>query len=437
MAIDLDEGDWVPLLRKIRKSWIWQDPEVLRAWIDILMMANFDEGVFPFRGRLHPIKRGQVATTYLSLAQRNNWGRERARSLIEKLCAAQSITVAYRTFDPNAGGWLDAKSDVGFLLLTILNYPKKRSHSPPGTDPRMTQPPQGTDPKMSQKTDSGFPPKTGSTPKQLDPKTEEIDSRNTPASDSEKGTEKADTTTFTGSEAETPTAEIVENRQQTVSKQSANVPANSQQTSHIQEYKKDKKNKEGGEEGERGRRDKHVHGSVPRGRSRRPRGGHGDTEAKALNETVQAFHAYKTPKLGTKREHVADLLRQGVTHQRIRETAKANGRSDFFAVVKYLRNGKVDPPFIPTPKGSKKNSPTKAQLQDRVEKARRQAEADVDRRLGDLDAGQLQKWRQEITAEYEARRMKRYLTDTAMRSALRVRGAKEWGINLNGTNGRT
>ncbi len=126
MALDLDDGDWIPVWRKIRKSWLWKDPEALRAWIDLIMLANHHDGNFRFRGALHPMKRGQVATTFLSLAKRNGWSRDRVKSFLRMLEQAESVTFTHRSFDTSTNTWSDTKSDTGFILLTIVNYPLRK-----------------------------------------------------------------------------------------------------------------------------------------------------------------------------------------------------------------------------------------------------------------------------------------------------------------------
>ena len=32
---------WIKLNKKIKNHWLWDKPEYLRAWIDMLMEANF------------------------------------------------------------------------------------------------------------------------------------------------------------------------------------------------------------------------------------------------------------------------------------------------------------------------------------------------------------------------------------------------------------
>lgn len=123
MPLNLDDGEWIPVFRKIRDNWVWRDPAELRAWLDILMMANYHDGPFKFRGRLYPIKRGQVATTYLSLAKRNGWSRNRIRHFIELLRHDNAVTISYHFWDRKTDSWVDSRSDRGFMLLTVINYP--------------------------------------------------------------------------------------------------------------------------------------------------------------------------------------------------------------------------------------------------------------------------------------------------------------------------
>lgn len=126
MALDTDDGDWIPIFRKIQKNWIWKYSDDLKAWIDLLMLANYHEGTFRFRRHIHPIKRGQVATTYKSLATRNGWGRNRAKGFLQRLSNDGAIVTQHRSFDVKTDTWMDSKADSGFILVTIVNYPVRK-----------------------------------------------------------------------------------------------------------------------------------------------------------------------------------------------------------------------------------------------------------------------------------------------------------------------
>lgn len=127
MALNFEDGDWIPLWRKIRKHWVWQEPEALRAWIDLIMLANHHDGTFRFRGRPHPIKRGQIPTTYSALAERNGWSRDKVRSFLRQHQNGGSLEIRYRVFDSKSGEWIDGKNDTGFMLLTLVNYPVRKN----------------------------------------------------------------------------------------------------------------------------------------------------------------------------------------------------------------------------------------------------------------------------------------------------------------------
>lgn len=123
MALSIDEGDWIPVWRKIRDNWVWRDGDDLKAWLDLLMMANWRESKFKFRGHIHPILRGQVAATYSSLAKRNRWSRDKVKGFLQCCIDDNSLRVDRRAFDTKTGTWIDSTSDSGFLVLTIINYP--------------------------------------------------------------------------------------------------------------------------------------------------------------------------------------------------------------------------------------------------------------------------------------------------------------------------
>ena len=98
---------WIKLHRKIIDNWIWEDPEKLRAWLDILMMANHEEKQIYFDGRIIDIQRGQKLTSISKLCDRWNWSRNRVWRFIRTLCDAQMVT-ANRTRNGT--------------LLTVVNY---------------------------------------------------------------------------------------------------------------------------------------------------------------------------------------------------------------------------------------------------------------------------------------------------------------------------
>jgi hypothetical protein len=153
MAIDLDDGDWIPVFRKLRESWIWKEADYLRAWMDILMMANRRESTIRFRGAVLHVEPGQLATTYQSLAKRWGWSRARVQRFLAALAEVppgeKAGTIELRRLefvraeapsgehvnvhvnvhvngsatDTKSGTWKDSESDRSIALLTIVNSP--------------------------------------------------------------------------------------------------------------------------------------------------------------------------------------------------------------------------------------------------------------------------------------------------------------------------
>ena len=98
---------WIHLHRKIRDNWIWDDPEKLRAWIDILLMVNHEDRQIPFDGHIITIHKGQRLTSLQKLSERWGWSRNRVDRFLRLLDEAEMVT-ANRT--PNG------------TVLTVVNW---------------------------------------------------------------------------------------------------------------------------------------------------------------------------------------------------------------------------------------------------------------------------------------------------------------------------
>lgn len=63
---------YIKLSRKIREHWIWEDAELLKRWIDLLMLVNYAENKFLCNGKLVKVNIGEHYTSEEKLAKR--WG---------------------------------------------------------------------------------------------------------------------------------------------------------------------------------------------------------------------------------------------------------------------------------------------------------------------------------------------------------------------------
>lgn len=104
----MDKG-WIKLNRQIQEHWIWNDPEKLKAWLDILLLANHEAKKVGMREGLITIRRGQFITSIGKLADRWKWSRERVRRYLKLL---------------ERDGMITRKSDTFKTTITVVNYGK-------------------------------------------------------------------------------------------------------------------------------------------------------------------------------------------------------------------------------------------------------------------------------------------------------------------------
>lgn len=101
------DNGWIKLHRKIRDNWIWEDPEKLRAWIDILLMVNREDRSIPFNGKMIVVKKGQKLTSIVQLSERWGWSRHRVYRFLDLLKQDNMCTA-----DGTANG----------TLITVVNW---------------------------------------------------------------------------------------------------------------------------------------------------------------------------------------------------------------------------------------------------------------------------------------------------------------------------
>ena len=74
----MDKG-WIKLSRGIKNNMVWQDKPFSKgqAWIDILLSVNHKENTILINGKSQKIKRGQLWTSQVKLAERWGWSRNK------------------------------------------------------------------------------------------------------------------------------------------------------------------------------------------------------------------------------------------------------------------------------------------------------------------------------------------------------------------------
>lgn len=92
----MTNSGWICLHRKIIDNWIWEDPEKLRAWLDILLMVNHEDKQIPFNGHIITVRRGEKLTSIKKLAERWGWNRKRVMRFL-KLLEESEMCLTKRT----------------------------------------------------------------------------------------------------------------------------------------------------------------------------------------------------------------------------------------------------------------------------------------------------------------------------------------------------
>ncbi|WP_418176977.1 hypothetical protein [Alistipes putredinis] len=63
-------GGWIKIYQTIREHWIWERPRYLKWWIDLLMLAEWEDKKKSFGSTVFVIKRGQLAASVSYLRKR-------------------------------------------------------------------------------------------------------------------------------------------------------------------------------------------------------------------------------------------------------------------------------------------------------------------------------------------------------------------------------
>jgi len=98
---------WIKLHRKIQDNPIWDKPEQLRAWIDLLLMATHKERTKFINGEEVILEQGEVDASFRYLSKRWNWSIGKVQRFLNLLKKCSMI---------------DVKTDTGQNLVSICNY---------------------------------------------------------------------------------------------------------------------------------------------------------------------------------------------------------------------------------------------------------------------------------------------------------------------------
>ena len=120
---DKEKVGYVAIFRKIQNHWIWDDPEMFHAWMDILLSAQFHDSSKVIHGKVIFVPRGSWFVAQTTLETRWKWSKNRIRHFLRSLERSDMITV---------------KGTPDGTMLTIVNYelyqnPGTTKSTPKGT----------------------------------------------------------------------------------------------------------------------------------------------------------------------------------------------------------------------------------------------------------------------------------------------------------------
>lgn len=76
---------WIKISRKICEHWIWSDERKLKWWLDLLILAAWDDTYVEIGKRSIPCPRGAIVTTMTELAERWNTDKHSVSRFLSKL----------------------------------------------------------------------------------------------------------------------------------------------------------------------------------------------------------------------------------------------------------------------------------------------------------------------------------------------------------------
>lgn len=86
---------YIKIDRKLLDSPLWADKPFAegQAWIDLLLLADYETKCKKWKGATTVFKRGSVNTSMQLLAERWGWSRSRTRTFMDKLINAERISI--------------------------------------------------------------------------------------------------------------------------------------------------------------------------------------------------------------------------------------------------------------------------------------------------------------------------------------------------------
>ena len=100
---------WIPTYRSLQDHWLWQKKPFSpgQAWIDLLMLANYEDTKLPYKGEVITCERGTVNLSISALSTRWGWSRDKTRHFLKLL---------------ESDGMVSVNATTHRTTITIANY---------------------------------------------------------------------------------------------------------------------------------------------------------------------------------------------------------------------------------------------------------------------------------------------------------------------------
>ena len=91
----MDDNGWIKLSRSMINHWLWNETPFSegQAWIDLLLLANYEDAKKPYKGQIITCKRGDVNFSISYLADRWKWGRKKTTNFLNVLERDGMVTI--------------------------------------------------------------------------------------------------------------------------------------------------------------------------------------------------------------------------------------------------------------------------------------------------------------------------------------------------------
>jgi hypothetical protein len=119
----MNDNGWIKISRNITEHWLWDDGEKLKWWLDLLLMAQWEDKKVMYDSHLYTLQRGQMLASISFLTER--WKRNR-QTVMKFLKLLEEENMITRTV-------MDRQTPI----LTICNYDKYQLRVDTQTDKQM------------------------------------------------------------------------------------------------------------------------------------------------------------------------------------------------------------------------------------------------------------------------------------------------------------